>query len=47
MRNNPLNEKQASWVLKLTIVAYGLISIGLVFILQHLGTIFQVDIKPE
>jgi len=39
----PLNDKQASLVLKGLVLVFGLISIGLVFILQHLGTIFQVN----
>jgi solute carrier family 5 (sodium-coupled monocarboxylate transporter), member 8/12 len=38
----PLGEKQASWVLKGTVFVAGLLSMGLVFVLNHLGTIFQV-----
>jgi solute carrier family 5 (sodium-coupled monocarboxylate transporter), member 8/12 len=38
----PLGEKQASWVLKGTVLVAGLLSMGLVFVLSHLGTIFQV-----
>lgn len=39
----PLGEKQASWVLKGTVLVMGLLSMGLVFVLKHLGTIFQVS----
>ncbi|CAB3369932.1 Hypothetical predicted protein [Cloeon dipterum] len=38
----PLNEKHSSWVLKGTVLVLGLLAMGLVFILPHLGTIFQV-----
>jgi hypothetical protein len=38
----PLGEKQATWVLKWTVLAAELLSLGLVFVLDHLGTVFEV-----
>jgi hypothetical protein len=40
--DKPLGEKQATWVLKWTVLVAGLLSMGLVFVLNHLGTIFEV-----
>ncbi|XP_059479758.1 sodium-coupled monocarboxylate transporter 2-like isoform X2 [Neocloeon triangulifer] len=42
MLKEPLSEKHASWVLKGLVLVFGLLAMGLVFILPYLGTIFQV-----
>lgn len=39
----PLTERQTSYLMRGTVLIVGIISVGLVFVVQHMGTVLQLS----
>lgn len=43
--NQPLSEKQTSYLMRSVVLVVGVISLALVFVVEHLGTVLQLSMS--
>lgn len=45
--NRPLSQRSVNWIMRMVVVVVGVVCVGLVFVVQKMGTVLQLTMSLE